>query len=207
MLQPTEHHILHRKIEIEPHLLGCDTLKIVKDKAWKKVRNLCTTEIGFVMRIDEINEINEDNDEIDIDTGNIVYSVKFTVTTFKPKVGDTLITQITEVGSDGFFAKIGPMTIYVPIKNIPIHYKFIYDENSDNGKFISSNEGYEAIKPGIWQKIKMCAIKKLNIENIKDSGMEYNYVGGTLMAIGEIIDNDDDEDSDSLSLSSMDTEE
>lgn len=208
MLQPTEQHVLSRRIEIEPHLLGCDTSKIVKDKAWKKVKNLCTTQIGFVMRIDDIIDINENNNEIDLDTGNIIYDVKFSVTTFRPKVGDTLITQVTDVGSDGFFSNIGPMTIYIPIKNIPRYYKFIYNENSDDGYFQGSDNN-EVIKKGAWIKVKVCAIKKLNIENLKEENSEnYNYIGGTLMAIGEVPNNEvDDESFDSNESLSSDHED
>lgn len=191
MLHPNEQHILQRRIEIEPHLLGCDTMRIVRDKAWKKVRNLCTTDIGFVMRIDKINNIQAR--EIDIDTGNLIYMVDFTVTSFRPKIGDTIIAQVIEVGSDGVFAKLGPMKVYIPVCNIPTYYDFIFNESGETASFVSTNDEPE-IKVGSIQKIEMCEVKKLNIEDMDDT--EYKYIGGKLMGIGKInyVENDDQDD-------------
>lgn len=197
MLHPQEQHKIQRRIEIEPHLLGCETKHILKDKAWKQVRNLCTAEIGFIMSIDEI--VNVTTKGMDIDTGNLIYQVEFTVRSFNPKNGDILIARITEIGSDGIFAEIGPMSIYVPMTNIPRHYKYVYQENTEPDYLISNR--MPVIKVGTLHKIEMCQIKKLNIEAIQKTTQSttepeksYNYVGGKLMAIGQINDEDEDDE-------------
>ena len=202
MLQPNEQHVLQRRIEIEPHLLGCDTYKIVKDKAWKKVKNLCTSDIGFVMRIDKINNIT--SKEIDIDTGNLIYHVEFTITSFRPKIGDIIIAKVIEVGADGFFAQLGPMKIYVPIVNIPYYYKLIFNEEEDSSSYISNNNQPQ-ISVDTFHKIEMCEVKKLSIEEMDDT--EYKYIGGKLMGIGKInaVNVDlSDQSSDSMSDSMSD---
>lgn len=192
MLKPYEKESnLKRNIAIEPHLLNCNISRIIKDKVWDKMKTVCSGEFGFVLRLNSINSIGMGT--IDTDSGTVVYPVGFTITSFKPVVGDVAIACITAVSKSGFFSQLGPLEIFVPHTHIPDSYEYNYtDEDLQQSGGIFKSE-LTTISKGEFVRIKICAIQKMDIQQIFESlsiqdRQPTPYIGGVLEAIGELID-------------------
>lgn len=175
---------LYKEIPIEPHLLICNTNRIIKDKIWEMMKRHCSGEYGFVLRLDHIDKI--ETGAVDTTTGSIIYPVNFTITAFKPNVGDILDATVTDVTKSGFFCEFGPLEIYVPCSNIPIEYAFRINDSigqfENKDKIISKDKSIN---------VKICAIQKINTQQINESLLrktETIYRGGILSAIGEVIE-------------------
>jgi DNA-directed RNA polymerase II subunit RPB7 len=192
MLKPYERKThLSREIPIEPHLLTCNINRIIKDKVWNVMKTVCSGEFGFVLRLDSIDNVGKGS--IDTDSGTVVYPVEFTVTSFKPDINAIVIANVTAVSKSGFFAQLGPLEIFVPHTHIPdsYTYKFAEDINGQDDNMFESE--LTKISKGAYARIRICAIQKMDIEEIFESlsiqgRNRSNYVGGVLEAIGELID-------------------
>lgn len=195
MLKPYERKTqLSREIPIEPHLLTCNINRIIKDKVWNVMKTVCSGEFGFVLRLDSIDKIGKGS--IDTDCGTVVYPVDFTITSFKPDINAIVIASVTAVSKSGFFAQLGPLEIFVPHTHIPDSYTFKFGEENTNTADQSENT-FESeltkISKGAFVRIRICAIQKMDIEEIFESlaiqgRTSSNYIGGVLEAIGELID-------------------
>ena len=190
MLKPYESEsMLTRDISIEPHLLNCNIPRIIQDKVWDNVKTVCSGEFGFVLRLNTIDNIGMGT--IDTNTGMVIYPVDFTVTSFKPQIEDVVIACIKAVSKSGFFSQLGPLEIFVPHTHIPDNYTYKFVDNEvQQGMFESE---FTNISEGEFVRIKICAIQKMDIDQIFESlsiqdRHQGPYVGGVLEAIGELID-------------------
>lgn len=191
MLKPYEkEYQLLKEIPVEPHLLNCNIDKIIKDKVWNTIKSVCSGEFGFVLRLNTIDEIGMG--VIDSDNGSVVYPVKFTITTFKPDVEDIVICKVNAVTKSGFFCNLGPLEIFVPHTHIPDTYKYKLGKTNLENEFVGTET---TIKSEEYVRVKLCAIQKMDIEQIFQSlsidesqRQKSPYVGGVLEGIGELID-------------------
>ena len=194
MLRPYEIETkLFREISIEPHLLSCNVNRIIKDKVWNIMKTVCSGEFGFVLRLNSIDRIGKGTID-DIHSGTVVYPVDFTITSFKPNINTSVIGQVTAVSKSGFFAQLGPLEIFVPHTHIPETYRYNYTEQNEQGLEENTFESeFTKISKGEFVRIRICAIQKMDIEEIFESlsiqgRNKSKYVGGVLEAIGELID-------------------
>ena len=195
MLKPYEIETqLTREIIIEPHLLNCNINRIIKDKVWNTMKTVCSGEFGFVLRLNSIDRIGKGN--IDIDCGAVIYPVDFTITSFKPEINSIIIASVGTVSKSGFFAQLGPLEIFVPHTHIPDKYAYVYteiDENNEGASTSTFESDQTKICKGDYVRIRICAIQKMDIEEIFESlsiqgRTDSSYIGGVLEAIGELID-------------------
>ena len=101
-----------------------------------------------------------------IDNGTVVYPVKFTITTFKPDVEDIVICKVNAVTKSGFFCQLGPLEIFVPHTHIPDTYKYELGEVNEENKYVGKET---TIMSGEYVRVKLCAIQKMDIEQIFQS--------------------------------------
>ena len=165
---------LYKEIHIEPHLLICNTNRIIKDKLWEMMKSHCSGEYGFVLQLKSIDQIGMG--AVDTANGNIIYPVNFTIIAFKPNIDDVVQAMVTEVTKSGFFCMLGPLEIYVPQINIP-------------EKYYTNNE--ITIKCNDFVHVKIDMIQKINTqikENLsRITPIADQYKGGILTAIGELF--------------------
>lgn len=191
MLAPYEkEYQLMREIPIEPHLLNCNISRVIKDKVWDIMKSVCSGEYGFVLRLNNIDEIGMGS--IDSGNGTVVYPVTFTITSFKPNVGEIIICKVTAVTKSGFFCQLGPLEIFVPHTHIPEDY--VYKLGKVNSENVYGNE-HTQVKKDEYVRVKLCAIQKMDIDqvfeslSIDESQREPSpYVGGVLEGVGELVD-------------------
>lgn len=193
MLKPYESEThLSREIPIEPHLLNCNISRIIKDKVWNTMKTVCSGEFGFVLRLNSIDKIGKGT--INTDSGTVVYPVNFTVTSFKPDINNIIISCVTAVSKSGFFAELGPLEIFVPHTHVPDTYHYHYTEKSETQEEENMFKSeFTTISKGEFVRIRICAIQKMDIEEIFESlsiqgRTDSHYRGGVLEAIGELID-------------------
>jgi DNA-directed RNA polymerase II subunit RPB7 len=156
------------------------------------MKTVCSGEFGFVLRLNSIDRIGKGTID-DIHSGTVVYPVDFTITSFMPSVNSSVIAQVTAVSKSGFFAQLGPLEIFVPHTHIPESYSYNYTEQDGEEENTFESE-FTKISKGEFVRIKICAIEKMDIEEIFESlsikgRTKSNYIGGVLEAIGELIDN------------------
>ena len=194
MLRPYEIETqLSREISVEPHLLSCNIQRIIKDKVWNEMKSVCSGEYGFVLRLNSIDHIGKGGID-DVHTGTVSYPVDFTITSFKPNINSCVIAEVFAVSKSGFFAQLGPLEIFVPHTHIPDTYSYQYIESNEEGEEENIFESeYTKIKKGQYVRIRICAIQKMDIEEIVESlsihgRPDSKYVGGVLEAIGELLD-------------------
>jgi DNA-directed RNA polymerase II subunit RPB7 len=108
---------------------------------------------------------------IEYDTGNVVFTVKYTALLLRPFINEVLDATVSQCNSLGFFAFVGPLRIFVSKHSMPEDMFNGYDGEKD--AWISDDKDV-IISSGCGVRLK---IKGRTVES------------GNITAIGTIKDN------------------
>mmetsp|Transcript_7037 Transcript_7037/g.11758 ORF Transcript_7037/g.11758 Transcript_7037/m.11758 type:complete len:176 (-) Transcript_7037:126-653(-) len=159
---------LRRDILMEPQYLGAKLKDHVKHRILQELEGQCLGKHGYVISV--LNVKNEDIHPglVDNDTGAVNVTVYYRVILLRPfrnQVLDTVVTVASE--ESGFFAKVGPLTIFVSRYNMPDDISF----NQMTGDcWVSQDEKVE-IRDGSLVRLRIIGL---------------NFDAGSMSAIGTI---------------------
>ena len=117
IISPYKNIIQHTKIQIHPHQMNSDIKNNMKIVLQKKVEHKCNNN-GY---IDEIFDIEEYSDGIMIPenlSGSINYDIKYSCRLCLPLENSIIIGQIKAINYELVCVSNGPITIFIPQKNI-----------------------------------------------------------------------------------------
>ena len=147
--------MLRRDIQLEPVHLGRNLLTKVKDRVTYEVEGICLGKLGYVIHI--INLYDEDIScgLIDNDSGAVNISVRFRAIVFRPfehEVVDAVVTTASD--ETGFFANVGPLSIFVSrhCMSEDIHFDYV------RGDTWASEDGEVEIREGTVVRLRILGL-------------------------------------------------
>eukprot|EP00605_Chrysophyceae_sp_TOSAG23-4_P001524 GSChrysophyteH1.ASY1.ANO1.1672.1 assembled CDS len=160
---------MRKDILLEPMHLGPDLGKHVEQQVTEEVEGKCMGKYGFVIRVVGIDEI--DPGFVDNDTGSVSINILYSCIMLRPFKNEVLDTTIFNAADDsGFFARVGPLEIYVHKYNMPEDIHFDHQA----GDAWVSDDGTIEIKDGSIVRLRIIGVSidagQMNaIGTIKDS--------------------------------------
>jgi DNA-directed RNA polymerase II subunit RPB7 len=113
----------------------------LKQKLLQDVEGTCTGQYGYIICILDIDL----PDKVQISPGKIIpgnglaeFEVKYSAIIFKPYKGEVVDAIVVNVNKMGFFAEVGPLTVFVSSHMIPSDMKF--DPTSNPPAFVSEDQ-------------------------------------------------------------------
>ena len=109
---------------VSPKDLGKNVQNLLKKKLKQLVEGSCSRRYGYIIAVMHIYEESMQHGRICEGTGDATFPMRYSALVFKPfrnEVTDALVDTITK---DGFFAKAGPLSIFVSYRNMPSGTEF-----------------------------------------------------------------------------------
>lgn len=103
------------KLTLSPEYIGPDIFSLIKGYLTKNVEGSCSSS-GYVIAILRIDGIGEG--EILL-SGHVVFRVSYQALVLRPVMGEVLDAPIVTATKMGFFAAVGPLSIFISNYQIP----------------------------------------------------------------------------------------
>ncbi len=91
------------------------------------VEGTCTGRHGYIIRVIAINDIGEGI--LKPGSGLAEFQSRYTAIVMKPFKGEVVDAMVYNVNNHGFFAHVGPLSIFTSTHLLPVEYKFVADAN------------------------------------------------------------------------------
>ncbi|WFD41298.1 DNA-directed RNA polymerase II subunit [Malassezia japonica] len=91
------------------------------------VEGTCTGKYGYIIKVVSIMDVGQG--KVMPGTGLAEFRSKYQAIVLKPFNGEVMDALVTNVNKMGFFAEVGPLSIFVSSHLLPIDYKFQPDAN------------------------------------------------------------------------------
>lgn len=108
-------------LNLHPHNICQDIKSLIQDYLYKNVEGMCTSS-GYIISVLKIENISEGQILI---SGHVSFKIEYEALVLKPVVGEILDCKIVSSTKMGFFANVGPMSIFIYTHLIPqdLHQK------------------------------------------------------------------------------------
>lgn len=146
---------LKRDIQLQPMHLGPKMKKKVFEQLLEEVEGKCLGKHGYVIRV-----LTLDNDaiqpgKIDNDNGSVNVTVFYSAIMLRPFKNEVVDTIVFNAADDnGFFARIGPLEIYIHKYNMPEDMKF----DNEKGDSWVSLDGEVEIREGSVVRLRIIGV-------------------------------------------------
>lgn len=134
---------LVREVLLEPRYLGPHLNDHVKSKVTTELEGQCLGKHGYVISVLDIEDKNIKPGIVDYTTGSVLIRVHYSVILLRPfrnEVLDAVVSMASD--QNGFFAKVGPLQIFVSRHSMPDDIVFDPNEGdcwkSEDGKVEAS---------------------------------------------------------------------
>lgn len=162
---------LRREVLLEPKYLGPSLKEHVRNKVIGELEGQCLGNHGYVISVLEIKNEDIVPGLIDNDSGSVQVTVYYSVILlrlFRNEVVDAVVSMASD--ANGFFAKVGPLLIFVSRHSMPDDIEF---SQMDGDCWKSHDEKVE--------------IREGSIVRLKVIGVQIER--GSISAVGTIKDN------------------
>jgi len=155
---------MKKDILLEPQHLGPDMKRQVEQQVTEEVEGKCMGKHGYVIRVIGIDYIAPGL--VDNDTGAVNVNILYSCIMLRPFKNEVVDTTIFNAADDsGFFARVGPLEIYVHKYNMPEDMHF----DHQSGDAWVSDDGNIEIKDG--------SIVRLRIIGVSVDAGQMNAIG------------------------------
>jgi len=127
---------LKHTINLHPSYFGPQTDVYLRNKLHSDVEGTCSGRLGYIIAVLGILEIGKGT--IQPGTGMAEFIVQYRAIVYRPFKGETVDGVVGNVNKMGFFAEVGPLTVFVSSHLIPPDMKF--DPNASPPCFVNSEE-------------------------------------------------------------------
>ncbi|GKY91041.1 hypothetical protein MPSEU_000076900 [Mayamaea pseudoterrestris] len=110
---------LDHEITLEPVHMGPKLRQTIVRLLKEQVEGLALANYGFVVNVIDIPENQVKSGIIEYDTGNVVFTVKYTALLLRPFMNEVLDAVVSQCNPLGFFAFCGPLRIFVSKHSMP----------------------------------------------------------------------------------------
>jgi DNA-directed RNA polymerase II subunit RPB7 len=120
---------MEKPLVLPPKDLRKNIRDLLRQKLTKLVEGSCSRRYGYIIAVTHIVEDHYGQGRICEGTGDVTFPMKYNAIVFKPFRNEVIDAVVTEnVTKEGFFAKAGPLELFVSYKNMPADMKF--DDNA-----------------------------------------------------------------------------
>mmetsp|Transcript_17187 Transcript_17187/g.47964 ORF Transcript_17187/g.47964 Transcript_17187/m.47964 type:complete len:176 (+) Transcript_17187:247-774(+) len=158
---------LDKEIELHPQHFGPHMRQTLEEQLKQRLEGTCTAKHGFIICVTQLLEVQKGL--IMEGTGHACFKVDYGCIVFRPFKNEVLDALVTAVTNMGFFASIGPLTVFVSSHCIPDDFRY----SSQTEDFISEDEK---------SRIEKDSEVRLRITGAK-------YQNNSIFCIGTIKDN------------------
>src|SRR6478672_5260965 len=110
---------LEQEIIVEPINMGPQLRQTIIRLLKEQVEGLALANHGFVVNVIEVPPDDIHSGIIEYDTGNVVFTVKYTALLLRPFINEVLDAVVSQCNPLGFFAFVGPLRIFVSQHSMP----------------------------------------------------------------------------------------
>ena len=165
---------LEQEIILEPRHMGPKlrqtTVRLLKES----VEGLALANYGYVVNVIDVPEDQIKSGIIEYDTGNVVFTVKYTALLLRPFINEVLDAVVSQCNTLGFFAYCGPLRIFVSKHSMPEDMFNGFDAVRDS--WVSDDkEVVITTGSGVRVRIKGRTVEQGNISAI--GTIKDNYLG------------------------------
>mmetsp|Transcript_42396 Transcript_42396/g.83307 ORF Transcript_42396/g.83307 Transcript_42396/m.83307 type:complete len:182 (+) Transcript_42396:156-701(+) len=168
---------LEREIVLEPIHFGPKLRPTIVRLLKEEVEGLALANYGYVVNVIEVPEEKIKSGIIEYDTGDVVFTVKYTALLLRPFINEVLDATVSQCNPLGFFAYVGPLRIFVSKHSMPEDMFNGFDSEKD--AWISDDKEVEISQGcGVRLKIKGATVEESNITaigTIKDHYLGFMY--------------------------------
>lgn len=107
-------HFTH-KINLSPQFLGPNIHALIQDYLYKKIEGTCSSS-GYIIAILRIDSISEGQILL---TGQVSFKIYYQAVVLRPEKGEVVDAAIVSATKMGFFASVGPLSIFISNYQIP----------------------------------------------------------------------------------------
>lgn len=107
-------HFVH-KLSLHPQYLSQNIQVLVQDYLLRKVEGTCTAS-GYVISVLSIDKISEGKVLL---SGHISFEIEYKAIVLKPNTGEVVDATIVSSTKMGYFAAVGPLSIFISNYQIP----------------------------------------------------------------------------------------
>lgn len=107
-------HFLHR-LSLQPQYLGQNIQSLVQEYLLKKIEGTCTSS-GYIISVLAIDRIGEGKILL---SGQISFEIEYQAIVLKPVNGEVIDAPIVSSTKMGYFASVGPLSIFISNYQIP----------------------------------------------------------------------------------------
>ena len=113
---------LTQRIQLHPECFGPSLQSYIAASLHREVEGTCTGRYGYIISVLSIKSIS--HGKILDGLGYAEFTISFQAIVFKPWKGQVLDATVTSVNKMGFFAEVGPLTIFVSCHLLPGEMQF-----------------------------------------------------------------------------------
>ena len=156
---------LEHEIVLTPVHFGSKLRTTLVKLLKEQVEGLALATYGYVVNVIEVPEDEIKSGIIEYDSGNVVFTVKYTALLLRPFINEVLDAVVGQCNQLGFFAFVGPLRIFVSKHSMPEDMFHGFDPEKD--AWVSDDkEVVIAAGSGVRLKIKGRTVEQGNINAI-----------------------------------------
>jgi len=165
---------LEHEITLEPVHFGPKLRATIVRLLKEEVEGLALATYGYVVNVIAVPEDQIKSGIIESNSGNVVFTVKYTALLLRPFVNEVLDAVVSQCNPLGFFAFVGPLRIFVSKHSMPEDMFNGFDNEKD--AWVSDDkEVVISSGSGVRLKIKGRTVEQGNITAI--GTIKDNYLG------------------------------
>ena len=149
---------LKKELLVHPTSFGPGIKSVIRKKLLADVEGFAQGKDGFLITVTDIRDEDIGRGMIEDTTGFVKYIVKYTAIVFRPFRNEILDAIVTSVNSLGFYAAVGPLTVFVSRQQIPSAGAGILSFNHETSSFESVG-GDLVVQRGSGVRLKIMGIK------------------------------------------------
>ena len=168
---------MHKELQLEPQDFGRQLRSTIHSRLIDEVEGKPLGADGYVIHVTQVHD--DVGEGVIEDDGKVTFNISYQAILFRPFKNEVLDAKVTVVNEHGFFAKVGPMNVFVSRHAMPLDLQDGYDAN---GNMWVTNDAEGEIR-------RDCAVR-LKVMNTEVLTNEINAIGSIQQDFMGLIDTD-----------------
>ncbi len=122
---------------MEPKFLGPNLEDIIRVQLYRQVEGTCSGRHGYIVAIVSMDDVGKGT--VHDSYGYVSFNVRYTAIVLKPFKNEVMDATVDNANKMGFFANVGPLTVFVSNHHIPGDFKF--EPTANPPCYISEEQG------------------------------------------------------------------
>lgn len=145
------HIEMERDLLLLPQHFGPNVKEHLRTKLIEKVEGSCSGRYGFIICVTEVKHIGKGR--IREGAGLVTFPMKFAAIVFRPFKGEVLDAKVVTVNKMGFFAEVGPLSVFVSKHMIPTDMRF--DPQSNPPSYVSQVSDEQPMRIAVHSEVRL----------------------------------------------------